>query len=130
MIRAGISQQIVHRARHAAAGVVSPEYHAAYLGQHNGAGTLGARLQGDVQRGQQQPVFTYLLECALQRQQLRMRGRVPALHRRVVSLSQHLAVRHHDRSYRDLLPNGGRPRQPESGLHSREIAGRGGASTH
>src|SRR5829696_274021 len=58
VIGPGVPEQVVHRAGHSAAGIIGAEDHAPDLAQHDGAGALGAGLQGDVQGGKQQPVFT------------------------------------------------------------------------
>jgi hypothetical protein len=63
------------------------------------------------------------MERPLQRQQLRMGGRIVALHRFVVRFAQRLSIADDHRAYRDLLTDGGGPGQPESRLHSCQIAG-------
>ena len=56
MIQLRVPQNVVDRPRHAAALVVGPEDDPAELGQDDGPDALGARFQGDVQRGVGQPV--------------------------------------------------------------------------
>ena len=45
MIQLWMMQQVSHTARHAGLGVIGSKHHAAYPGQDDGAGTLGARLE-------------------------------------------------------------------------------------
>jgi hypothetical protein len=90
MIEFGISKQIVDRPRHAVAVVIGTEDHAPNLRKHDGARTLGAGLQSDVQASHQQPIFTDILKGALQRKQLRMGGRISPLDGFIVRLSYDL----------------------------------------
>jgi len=58
MIEPGMAEEVAHRPGHARLGVVRAENHSPDLRQHDGAAALGARLQGDVERGTGEPIRT------------------------------------------------------------------------
>lgn len=130
MVGPGITKEIVDRSRHPTAGIIGPEHHPSHFGQHNGTGALGARLQRDIQGGHRQTIFAYPLQSLVQRDDLRVRGRIPPLHRLIVGLPQDLSVGYDHGTDRHLFPYRRRPGEPERGLHAGEIAGRRGTPTH
>ena len=130
MIEAGVAQNVVHRPRHSAPRVVRSKHYPSQFGEHDRAGTLSARLQGDVERGQEKAILPYPLEGPVEGQELRMRSRVAPFDGLVVSLGQDFPVGDDNGPDRHLFTHRGHPSQSERGLHPREIAGRWRSPTH
>jgi hypothetical protein len=103
MVQARIAKEIIHRPGHTGLIVIRTKHDAAHLGQHDRAGALRTRLQSYIQRGEEEPVLADFLESTMQRQQLRVSGGIPALHRFVMSFSQQFTLCYDHRSDRNLL---------------------------
>ena len=125
-----MAQNVVHRPRHSAPRVERSEHHASQFGEHDRAGALRARLERDVECGQEKAILAHPVEGPMEGQELRMRGRIAPFDGLVVSLGQDFPIRDDNGANRHFLAHRCHPSQSERGLHPREVAGRWCSPTH
>ncbi len=125
VVQLGVRKQVEHGSGRPRLGLGCAENHAVQPRVEHGATAHRAGLQRHIQRAAIEPVVAQLPRCCTQGHDLRMRGRVVAVHRAIAARGNDLPAPNHHRAHRHLASTSGSLRLGQRKLHKVGVGRRG-----